>query len=145
MTDNGKQTDRQKTPDHKPLEPGLGQMIGVAGGLPAVEPPSITQILARLPEAPETQLPPDLEKRLRSPRTMFSAILSVVTGLMAEAVVHLAEVVEVEHDQAEPVALADRARQPFLPFLDLLLGRDPTTQRSRPPLPAAAQGRLPLL
>jgi phosphate transport system permease protein len=70
--------------DNPPLQPGLGEIIGVAGGLPAIEPPSISAIVRRLPPEVEGP-PPDLEKRLRSPRTLVSAILSVVTGVMAVA------------------------------------------------------------
>jgi phosphate transport system permease protein len=67
-----------------PREPGLGQVIGVAGGLPAPETASVSGIIARLPAPPEGP-PPDLEKRLRSPRTLVSAALSVITALMAIA------------------------------------------------------------
>jgi phosphate transport system permease protein len=74
-----------KGPTKKPaLEPGLGQVMGVAGGLPAIESPSISAIVRRLPPPVEGP-PPDLEKRLRSPRTLVSAVLSVITGVMAVA------------------------------------------------------------
>jgi phosphate transport system permease protein len=56
--------------------------MAVAGGVAMPEPPSITQILKRLPEQYDGP-PPDLEMRLRSPRTMFSAALSIITGIMA--------------------------------------------------------------
>jgi phosphate transport system permease protein len=82
MNDNVKAEHPEKTP-RAPVDPGLGQVIGVAGGLSPAEPISITTILERLPQPPETETFPDLEKRLRSPRTMFSAVLSLLTGIMA--------------------------------------------------------------
>jgi phosphate transport system permease protein len=82
---SGPAPENPKVPKDKPaLEPGLGQVMGVAGGLPAIESPSISAIVRRLP-APVEGPPPDLEKRLRSPRTLVSAVLSVVTGIMAVA------------------------------------------------------------
>jgi phosphate transport system permease protein len=77
--------DRNNPKKRPPLEPGLGQVIGVAGGLPAVEEPSVSTVYRQLPHRPAEGPPPDLEKRLRSPRTLFSAALSVLTGLMAVA------------------------------------------------------------
>jgi phosphate transport system permease protein len=77
--------DPKRRQDRPPNEPGLGQVIGVAGGLPAVQTPSVSGMVARLPPRPDTEPPPDLEMRLRSPRTLVSAVLSVVTGMMAFA------------------------------------------------------------
>jgi phosphate transport system permease protein len=48
---------------------GYGEALARAGGVAAL--------------APRPQLPPpDLERRLRSPRTLFSFVMSVVTGMM---------------------------------------------------------------
>jgi phosphate transport system permease protein len=66
-----------KAPEHHDLHPGLGQVMGVAGGLPSVAPPTV-------PEAPSPPPPPpDLELRLRKPRTMFSAVMSGVAGILS--------------------------------------------------------------
>jgi phosphate transport system permease protein len=76
--------DDPKQPAGKaPLEPGLGQVMGVAGGLPVAELPSVSGLLRRLGQQPDDRPPPDLEKRLRKPRTLISAVLSVITGVMA--------------------------------------------------------------
>jgi phosphate transport system permease protein len=83
MSDPAKPEDPKKRAAKPPLEPGLGQVMGVAGGLGPLETPSLSGIVARLPRAPDETPPPDLEKRLRSPRTLFSAVLSVTTGVMA--------------------------------------------------------------
>jgi phosphate transport system permease protein len=83
MSDDAKSTGPKKSAKNPPLEPGLGQMIGVAGGLPPLEQLSVSGEIRQPAEAPA--LPPDLERRLRSPRTLFSAALSVLTGLMAIA------------------------------------------------------------
>jgi phosphate transport system permease protein len=58
--------------------PGLGELIGVAGGVaPAAAPPA----------------PPDLALQLRKPRTLFSAMMSVLACIMAViAMVPLASV-----------------------------------------------------
>ncbi|HYV39240.1 MAG TPA: hypothetical protein VE988_26365, partial [Gemmataceae bacterium] len=83
MSDHLKREDSDKAAPRQPAEAGLGHVMGVAGGLPAAEPISITAALQRLPQDLESGPFPDLEKRLRSPRTMLSAILSVTTGAMA--------------------------------------------------------------
>jgi phosphate transport system permease protein len=62
-------------PARPPREPGLGDVMGVAGGMHA--PPSIATIEAR-----EPQIPPELARRLRSPRTLFSAMMSIAAGIM---------------------------------------------------------------
>jgi phosphate transport system permease protein len=83
MSDDPKPKGRAKESEPSPaLVPGLGEIIGVAGGLPALEDrPVMVE-----PPGPEAVAPlPDLEKRLRSPRTLFSAALSVLTALMAVA------------------------------------------------------------
>ena len=68
-----------RLPENQPLKPGLGEVIGVAGGLPPLPKPPV--VVASSPPPPaEPSAYPDLEKRLRSPRTLFSAILSVVTA-----------------------------------------------------------------
>jgi phosphate transport system permease protein len=59
----------RQAPTSHPLQPGLGQVIGVAGGV-SIEP------------AP-AQTPVDLELRLRKPRTLFSAIMSLIAGIMS--------------------------------------------------------------
>ena len=62
---------------HHELKPGLGQALGIAGGIATAAPPSV-------PEVPYQPLPPlDLELRLRKPRTFFSAAMSVIAGIMA--------------------------------------------------------------
>jgi phosphate transport system permease protein len=48
-------------------KPGLGAAMGTAGGLPPAPPADV----------------PNLERQLAKPRTLFSAGLSVITGLMA--------------------------------------------------------------
>jgi phosphate transport system permease protein len=54
------------------LQPGLGQVMAVAGSVPQPAPPK-----------PFEPLPPDLELRLRKPRTLVSVILSVIAGIMS--------------------------------------------------------------
>ncbi len=61
-------------PSRPPREPGLGEAMGVAGGLPAVAIEPATP-------APSTA-PPELERQLRSPRTLFSAIMSGFAGIL---------------------------------------------------------------
>ncbi len=63
-----------------PPEPGLGEVMGVAGGLPALAPDPMPSFI----EAPASPLP-DLERRLRSPRTLVNAIFSVLILAMAFA------------------------------------------------------------
>jgi phosphate transport system permease protein len=63
------------TPVRHIHQPGLGQVLGVAGGLTPATAPSVP---AAVP-AP----PPDLARRLRKPRTLFSAAMSVIAGVMA--------------------------------------------------------------
>jgi phosphate transport system permease protein len=80
MNDSAKPDDPKK-PRHLPQrQPGLGKVIAAAGGVP-LDDSRVSGLLKRLPppEAP----PPDLELRLRKPRTLFSAALSVITGAMA--------------------------------------------------------------
>jgi phosphate transport system permease protein len=81
MSDDPKPEGLKRPAPKTPLEPGLGQVFGVAGGLGPVRPAPVGEM--PLVPAPELVLPLDLEKRLRSPRTLFSAVLSFVTGLMA--------------------------------------------------------------
>ena len=61
----------EKPKERIQLKPGLGQVIGVAGGLPApappVEPEPVGPEAAR-PEGP----PPDLERRLRAPGLLLA-------------------------------------------------------------------------
>jgi phosphate transport system permease protein len=59
-------------PPEPALQPGLGEVMAVAGGVAA--PPEHPQ---PLPE------PPDLQMRLRKPRTLFSAGMSVIAGVMS--------------------------------------------------------------
>jgi hypothetical protein len=73
-------SDEPKKPAHPPLQPGLGQVMGVAGGMAQARPLAVPEI----PEpSPYQRPPPDLAKRLRAPRTLVSAALSVITGVMA--------------------------------------------------------------
>jgi phosphate transport system permease protein len=67
-----------KTPGDPPLHPGLGEVMGIAGGLPPLPaaPPAP-------PSAPPIEVPPDLERRLRSPRTFINALFTVVIAAMA--------------------------------------------------------------
>jgi phosphate transport system permease protein len=51
--------------------------MGVAGGVAPTRLPSITDVTS------PSQPPLDLERRLRKPRTLFSAAMSVIAGLMA--------------------------------------------------------------
>ncbi len=59
------------------LRPGLGQVLGVAGGIVLSEPTELLDVPQ--PLAP----PPELERRLRKPRTSFSAGMSVIAGIMS--------------------------------------------------------------
>jgi phosphate transport system permease protein len=52
--------------------------MGVAGGVAPAEPPAV-----REPPAQPLPPPPDLGLRLRKPRTMFSAIMSCLAGVMS--------------------------------------------------------------
>lgn len=75
--------DPKKPIEHRPPPgPGLGQVMGVAGGLAPLPVPAADLVAQARPTA-TPQTPPDLEMRLRSPRTLLSAMLSFVTGLMA--------------------------------------------------------------
>ena len=62
-----------------PLQPGLGEVLGVAGGLPPLPPVPVPANVG--PPAPSAM--PDLEHRLRSPRTLVNAVFSVVIAVMA--------------------------------------------------------------
>jgi len=79
MSDDANMQDSKEAASPARLEPGLGEVMGVAGGIAPPVPPAV---VAGIPQPIEIT-PPDLEKRLRSPRTLFSAVLSVITGLMA--------------------------------------------------------------
>jgi phosphate transport system permease protein len=78
MSEQHKRT--EPDPSSEPqLTPGLGEVLGVAGGLPALAPePDLTLIA---PVAPGAM--PDLERRLRSPRTFINAIFSLAILVMA--------------------------------------------------------------
>jgi phosphate transport system permease protein len=65
-------------PDALERQPGLGEMIGVAGGLPPLAIPDPDTVMVAPPS-----MSPDLERRLRSPRTLFNAIFSIIVALMA--------------------------------------------------------------
>ena len=69
-----------KPPDPaKPaLQPGLGEVMGVAAGL---SPVSAEERSPTTPSAPT--IAPDLERRLRSPRTFINAVFSFIVALMA--------------------------------------------------------------
>jgi phosphate transport system permease protein len=69
-----------KKPSRPPREPGLGEIMGVAGGMQA-ETVGVPEPGTPVP-APPVIAPPELERRLRSPRTLFSAIMSGIAGLM---------------------------------------------------------------
>jgi phosphate transport system permease protein len=73
MTDEPKKPDLAK-PARPPREPGLGETMAVAGGVST--PPII-------PAEPAQPLePPELARQLRSPRTLFSVIMSIAAGVM---------------------------------------------------------------
>ena len=61
-----------------PLQPGLGEIMGVAGGLP-----SLTVATPAASTAPLSNAAPDLERRLRSPRTFVNALFSLIIAMMA--------------------------------------------------------------
>src|SRR5476651_1450673 len=61
-----------------PLQPGLGEMMGVAAGLP----PLVVEELA-LVVTPTRSDAPDLERRLRSPRTFINGLFSLIIAMMA--------------------------------------------------------------
>src|SRR5262249_20193720 len=63
--------DAGKPPVDPPLQPGLGQVMGVAGGLA----PSQTAV--------EVETPPDLERRLRSSRSLMNAFFSFLIAALA--------------------------------------------------------------
>lgn len=65
-------------PSKPPLQPGLGELMGVAAGLP----PLPTESLAP-PTGPTRVDAPDLERRLRAPRTFINALFSLVIATMA--------------------------------------------------------------
>jgi phosphate transport system permease protein len=73
--------------EERKREPGLGEAMAVAGGVGApVPPPSVDATLAPRPL-------PDLARRLRAPRTMFSAFMSICAAVLtAIAMVPLASV-----------------------------------------------------
>ncbi len=62
---------------HHAHQPGLGQLMGVAGGLAPAAPLAMPELPAEPPP------PPDLELRLRKPRTFFSAAMSLVAGILS--------------------------------------------------------------
>jgi phosphate transport system permease protein len=72
MNDSTKPTG-PKPADNPPLHPGLGEVMGVAGGVHPT---------AAMDSRIEVRII-DLERRLRSPRTFVNAIFSVVIALMA--------------------------------------------------------------
>ena len=65
-------------PPAPPLQPGLGEVMAVAGGLAPPLPLSAPHETP-VPVPP----PPDLERRLRRPRTLFSAAMSALAGVMS--------------------------------------------------------------
>ena len=78
MSESAKPADSGSSPRDPPMTPGLGEVLGVAGGVapPPAPAPTITE-----PVAPSAM--PDLERRLRSPRTFVNAIFSGVIVMMA--------------------------------------------------------------
>jgi len=74
MSDSSKPVDPKPDP---PLQPGLGEVMGVAGGLAPLTQPEAPLV------PPPTVIMPDLERRLRAPRTFVNAVFSVVIALMA--------------------------------------------------------------
>jgi len=72
---------RVTPPANPPLQPGLGEVMGVAGGLQPLTAPS--PAAPTEPAAPAVM--PDLERRLRSPRTFINAVFSVMIAAMALA------------------------------------------------------------
>src|SRR6516225_4926372 len=79
MSEPSKPLDTGSSSTDPPLEPGLGEVMAVAGGMPTAPP-------APPPTPAEAPRPaPDLERRLRTPRTFINAIFSVVIALMALA------------------------------------------------------------
>jgi phosphate transport system permease protein len=79
MNEPRKPEDAQKQPSTAArLEPGLGDVMATAGGLKP-PPPSVSDIRAVVPSFVPF---PDLERRLRKPRTLFSAVLSLIAGVM---------------------------------------------------------------
>ena len=130
MTEPTKGHDDKQPHPASPLQPGLGKVIGEAGGLPASPPPDTSAlhsqtldvamgkvVAAHLPEesperdknaahppppkpelhpglgqvmavaggvaSPPPTVPPDLELQLHKPRTLFSAVMSLVAGIMS--------------------------------------------------------------
>jgi phosphate transport system permease protein len=125
MTEPVKRDELHKKPEAESLDPGLGEVMGVAGGIPADPPPktsalasktmdemALAEALKREPpakppdsqtpaapplkpglgrviaaaggvEAPPIVEPAELEISLRRPRTLFSATMSVVAGVMS--------------------------------------------------------------
>ena len=61
------------------MQGGLGEVMGTAGGMPPVPPAPPAAI--PIPPAPAGL--PDLERRLRSPRTFINAFFSLIIALMA--------------------------------------------------------------
>ena len=78
MSESAKPADSGSSPRDPPMTPGLGEVLGVAGGVapPPAPSPAITE-----PVAPSAM--PDLERRLRSPRTFVNAIFSGMIVIMA--------------------------------------------------------------
>jgi len=75
MSETPKPEDPLSPRGDPPLQPGLGEVMGVAGGLPPLTvapPPSL-----------ETPQPPNLDRRLRSRRTFVNVVFSVLIAVMA--------------------------------------------------------------
>jgi phosphate transport system permease protein len=75
MSETPKPEDPLSPRGDPPLQPGLGEVMGVAGGLPPLTvapPPSL-----------ETPQPPNLDRRLRSRRTFVNVAFSVLIAVMA--------------------------------------------------------------
>jgi phosphate transport system permease protein len=70
----------QKPHPRRDLQQGLGQTMGVAGGL---TPAPASSVPSNVATSIQTLPPPDLERRLRKPRTFISASLSVIAGIMS--------------------------------------------------------------
>src|SRR5262249_16473225 len=77
MSESAKPADSGSSPRDPPMTPGLGEVLGVAGGVaPPVPAPGTSEPVPPRP-------PPPLGTRLRTPRTFVNAVFSGVIMIMA--------------------------------------------------------------
>jgi phosphate transport system permease protein len=83
MSESAKPNDPSKPPAKRELKPGLGEVMGVAAGLSPLPTQETYAPPISAPTTPPAAVSLDLERRLRSPRTLVNALFSLVVAAMA--------------------------------------------------------------